>query len=274
MFLLGVFLVGFGHNVCCLLCFFYVRTDSPSVTNKSGKKFGGEDPKVCENSSDADGQGPDDNRKSVKSSAKVSLLPKLSESVVQVTRPPCEDENAMFPDAPLSSSPAKESADVKTAGGVVVDSTSDETVSVAACNCDSTDQKPPAPSPETSPKEKQRDFRDEERETDMWRLIDSAKKGFTRESSKLVTLAQLSLMLEKTAHIRLEYEWHPKWPSGGGGVGIVKDVELLTNMLKRLSNLANLEYRDIMQRAVSEKPFSSVQLEKQQHNYKKLLLYL
>ena len=106
--------------MCCLLCFFNVRTDSPSVTNKSGKKFGGEDPKVCENSSDADGQGPDDNRKSVKSSAKVSLLPKLSESVVQVTRPPCEDENAMFPDAPLSSSPAKESADVKTAGGVVV----------------------------------------------------------------------------------------------------------------------------------------------------------
>ena len=135
-----------------------------------------------------------------------------------------------------------------------MDATTDETLSVAVGNCDSTDQKPPAPSPETSPKEKLRDFRDEERETDMWRLIDSAKKGFTRESSKLVTLAQLSLMLEKTAHIRLEYEWRPKWPSGGGavgGVGIVRDVERLSNMLRRLSNLANLEYRDIMQRAVS-----------------------
>ena len=230
--------------------------DSPPAGSTSAKK-GSEDGKATnENSEDTEGLVTADCPKPVKSSVKINLLSKLSDPIVQVPQPPCEDENAMFPDAPFFASPSKDESDVRTESGM--DCTCNESTWVVNSNCDSGEGKPTDPSPETSPhgKEKQREGREEERVADMRRLADAASKGFTSSTCKLVTLAQLSLMLDKADHIRLEYEWRPRSSLGAGSatsVGVVGDVERLTNMLRRLSSLANLEYRDILQRAVGHK---------------------
>ncbi|XP_076467514.1 uncharacterized protein LOC143298537 [Babylonia areolata] len=234
----------------------HVATDPPK-RSRSAKKGGDDVKPPIDILSDGDGHGPAEHKpvvvdhpKPVKSSVKINLLPKLSDPVVQMPQPPCEDENAMFPDAPLFSPPAakEDSGDCSTLEASWATATN--------CTCDSEEHHPadPAPSPDTSPqlKDRSRDWRKEERATDMRRLVETATKGFTQQSSKLVTLAKLSLMLGKTSHIRLEYDWRPKWQAMGGAAlapsSIVGDVERLTNMLRRLSSLANLEYRDLMQR--------------------------
>ena len=79
-------------------------------------------------------------------------------------------------------------------------------------------------------------------------MISDALKGFTCESSELVTLAHLSIILGNTGHIKLEYEWRK---SSAGGTGAGESGERLSNMLRRLSGMAMTEYRDITQRAVS-----------------------
>ncbi|KAL8607278.1 hypothetical protein ACOMHN_047609 [Nucella lapillus] len=227
-------------------------------------KWGGEDQKQGgDGLSDGDGghAGADNPRlaapdqcRATKSSAKVNLLSKLCEPLVQVAQPACEDENAMFPDVPLFS-PRAARDDALTS--VDLHHPGDPSWANNNSPGDSQDPRPPPdPSPDNSPlgKEKTRDWREVERTTDMRRLVDCATKGFSQQSARLVTLARLSLMLGKTDHVRLEYDWRPKWPSAGGvaaPAGIAGEVERLTNMLRRLSNLANLEYRDLMQKALS-----------------------
>ncbi|KAK7097782.1 protein cramped-like [Littorina saxatilis] len=233
--------------------------DSPHRARNLAKKTSIEELKNSENSSECDGHGALENFRNMKSSVKTSLLPKLTESVAPVSLSTCEDENAMFPDASFFSSHSKDSVETKVETASLADSTTTgDEATITLSYCEDVDQKAHESSPETSPtsKDKHKDCREVERETDMLKLVESATKGFTAETCRLVTLAQLSLMLDKTSHLKLEYEWRPKPVAEGTagvgmGAGIVGEVERLTNMLRRLSNLANLEYRDIMQRAKS-----------------------
>ncbi|KAK7486956.1 hypothetical protein BaRGS_00021772 [Batillaria attramentaria] len=229
--------------------------DSPGAGGKTSRRSVDDPKPFSDNSSDAEAiEAPIDPPKPRRVGVRVNLFQKTSEPFSS-----CDDENAMFPDIPLSSSPLKDMScadtNVKLKCSLLTADSSSEDHVTSTSNCDNENQRPGTPVLDASPHSKdKRELRDEERETDMRQLIDTAVKGFTRESCKLVTLAQLSLMLERTSHIRLEYEWKPKRlvnAAGGGGacVSSVQEKEPVVNMLRRLANLATLEYRDMTQRA-------------------------
>lgn len=221
--------------------------DSPVAGSKTLRRIVEDFKLSSDNSSDVEPPEPNvEPYKPLRVGVKVNLFQKTSEPFSS-----CEDENAMFPDTLLSSLPAKDadSADCKTKDTVPADSNS-ENPAPNSSNCDNENQRPVTPVSDASPNSKdKREGRGEE-EGDVGHLIDTALKGFTRESSKLVTLVQLSLMLGQTSHIRLEYEWRPKrlLNTGlcGGGMS---EKDSVTNMLRRLANMATLEYRDTKQRA-------------------------
>lgn len=230
--------------------------DSPNAGNKIHRKSVDDPKQVSDTSSDADLAPFSELPNTMKSNARISLFQQATEPPPTGQLPLPEpifsndDENAMFPDVPLSSSPAKDSDFLK------LESNTNNAEPSVGSDCENNnvtgagiidgDQSPQS-------KEK-RDIRDEERETDMHQLIDSAQKGFTQETSKLVTLAQLLLMLDRTAHIRLEYEWQTKRPGPStvgnninsiNSVGMASETERLSNMLRRLANLATLEYKAV-----------------------------
>jgi hypothetical protein len=104
------------------------------------------------------------------------------------------------------------------------------------------------------------------RDFDLSVLVEGVRGGFTVDNCHLVTIAHLDLMLEKKSHVRLMYEWrHRGNPSGSGGAATVgsgvvamgsgsDDAERMTNMMRRLSGMAMMEYRDIVQRGVRHRP--------------------
>ncbi|PVD35048.1 hypothetical protein C0Q70_06329 [Pomacea canaliculata] len=181
--------------------------------------------------------------------------PSLERTVGQVPLPSSvfsTDENAMFPDGPLFSSPQKTEV-LSEAKQAVSSDLAGDAAAAGSEVCNENKHRSEAPPCELSPHSKdKRSWRDVECETDMRHLTDSAMKGFTQHSARLVTLAQLSLMLEKKGHFMLEYEWRPRSSAGmplrACDVGVMSDVDKLTNMLRRLANMATLEYRDMSQR--------------------------
>ncbi|KAK6173046.1 hypothetical protein SNE40_016581 [Patella caerulea] len=150
-------------------------------------------------------------------------IPEEQVSIKSDTVPFLEDENAVFPDNLFSncdSVPSTSSMDNnnKTSKG----SSSESPVQSAntpqgKTNCDES---------QDSVQEK------------LQRLYEDSKRGWTAETGKNVTLAQLMLMCGKDKKLFLEYEWCPKTVSN----------ELLTNnlanMLRRLAHLAATEFSD------------------------------
>ena len=172
----------------------------------------------------------------------------------QLSRLCCCDENAVFPDGPLY--PASD--------GFGEHLTVREEVSKLDCDrplsiiCDGEAKGDSGEilqwlSPQLKDKpcwgEGSRCMTEEDYTMDMRRTVDNALKGFCLDSGQLVSLAQLSLVLGKTSHIRLEYEWRPV--PGCQHLPAAGESLFLSNMLRRLSCLAGLEYRGIVGRTVS-----------------------
>ncbi|RUS85965.1 hypothetical protein EGW08_006294, partial [Elysia chlorotica] len=88
----------------------------------------------------------------------------------------------------------------------------------------------------------------------------ATEEGFTALNSHTVTLLHLSLLLGRETLVRLQYEWREKRPargavqgpvcatvvSGSGGAILGQAAAQMSNLLRRLCNLATLELTDFV----------------------------
>ncbi|CAG5134077.1 unnamed protein product, partial [Candidula unifasciata] len=188
-----------------------------------------------------------------------------------------EDENAMFPDSsPFSpsssftetskssvitpSSPSPESSLPHPSASVISSPTvgkkktaksSKKTVTaedgmLPLDNCDNTvpvsdsSSSPTKTDPSASTQELKENL-----EKEIVRITTLTGEGFTLKTSNTITLLHLSLILGRESVIRLEYEWRERRPSKGQRPLLCQAEKQMSNVLRRLCNLATLELMDL-----------------------------
>ncbi|KAK3606408.1 hypothetical protein CHS0354_042058 [Potamilus streckersoni] len=147
-----------------------------------------------------------------------------------------EDENAMFPDNPLSIEAVPSvSSSVRNS---IVESVMDNQDFVNVI-----DDNVPKASPDCSANEKDRGIIvTDSSQNDRDRYYEEImKSGWNQNMAETVSVAELYMLFGKDGIIRFEYEWCSKRLVPGEECNILKN---LTNMLRRLVNLATIEFTD------------------------------
>lgn len=83
-------------------------------------------------------------------------------------------------------------------------------------------------------------------EKEVLRIITLTTEGFTLKTSNTVTLLHLSLILGRKSLIRLEYEWRERKPVKVQLPLLCQAEKQMSNVLRRLCNLATLELIDLL----------------------------
>ncbi|KAL3878577.1 hypothetical protein ACJMK2_030914 [Sinanodonta woodiana] len=157
-----------------------------------------------------------------------------------------EDENAMFPDNPLSSEAVP--SDSPSVRNSMVESVMDNQDCVNAVD----DNVPEAP-PDCSVNEKDRNvIVTDSSQNDRDRYYEEImKSGWNQNMAENVSVAELYMLFGKDGIIRFEYEWCNKRLVPGEECNILKT---LTNMLRRLVNLATIEFTDFSKTPSANSP--------------------
>ncbi|XP_041357161.1 protein cramped-like isoform X2 [Gigantopelta aegis] len=209
---------------------------SPQVNSKSRKAHDTQAHKPSSDNSSESDPVTNISPKSVKHCKDKNVVPEKTENVLLKSCPVTaflQDDNAMFPDAPLSSLVTTNNAD-----GTV------EAIKVEETDVDMGDKNSSEDKSNTAEDEKVPIENVDDADTDKKAkggksedMVQMAVDGFTVGNAKNVTLAELLLMFGTLSdgHVKLEYEWFES-------VNIEVQLSQLANMLRRLSQMATMEF--------------------------------
>ncbi|ESO99098.1 hypothetical protein LOTGIDRAFT_173937 [Lottia gigantea] len=154
----------------------------------------------------------------------VKLSGEEGPSFISESSPFLGDENAVFPDDLFSNHEHK--PDTSSVPSDTKPSTKDSA------------SESPKQTVTTPPKKANCDETEDSMQEKLQKLYESSKQGWSSETGKTVTLAQLMLMCGKDKKLILEYDWCPKTVSNDNL------THKLANMLRRLAHLAATEFSD------------------------------